>query len=63
MKENLKILFSIGFVFLFSFLALGIFLDTYSQGLLTSEKNVMTVGTIIDQNPKALSKSTFNARI
>ena len=55
MKENLKILFSIGFVFLFSFLALGIFLDTYSQGLLTSEKNVMTVGTIIDQNPKQVT--------
>ena len=55
MKENFKIIFSIGFVFLFSFLVLGIFLDTYSQGLLTTEKNVVTVGSIIDQNPKQIT--------
>tara|TARA_Y100000741_G_scaffold363382_1_gene351508 strand:+ start:171 stop:1688 length:1518 start_codon:yes stop_codon:yes gene_type:complete len=55
MKENFKIVFCIVLAFLFSFLILGIFLDTYSQGLLTSEKNIITIGTIIDQNPKQIT--------
>ena len=55
MKENFKIVFCIVLAFLFSFLILGIFLDTYSQGLLTSEKNIITIGAIIDQNPKQIT--------
>jgi len=55
MKENFKIVFCVSIVFLFSFLILGVFLDTYSQGLLTSEKNVITIGAIIDQNPKQVT--------
>ena len=55
MKENFKIVFYIGVAFLFSFLILGIFVNTYSQGLLTTEKNVVTVGSIIDQNPKQMT--------
>ena len=55
MKENFKILFYIGIVFLSSFLVLGLFLEGYSEGLLTSEKNVITIGAIIDQNPKQVT--------
>ena len=55
MKENLKIVFCLGVVFLSSFFVLGLFLDAYSQGLLTSEKNIISVGGIVNQNPKQVT--------
>ncbi|MBC8250664.1 MAG: SGNH/GDSL hydrolase family protein [Candidatus Nitrosopelagicus sp.] len=55
MKENFKIIFCIGVVFLSSFLVLGLFLDAYSQGLLTSERNIISIGGIVDQNPKQVT--------
>ena len=55
MKENFKIIFCLGIVFLSSFFVLGLFLDAYSQGLLTSEKNIITVGGIVNQNPKQVT--------
>ena len=55
MKQNFKIIFCVSIVFLFSFLVLGIFLESYSQGLLTSEKNIVNVGGIATQNPKQVT--------
>ena len=55
MKENFKIIFCLGVVFLSSFFVLGLFLDAYSQGLLTSEKNIISVGGIVNQNPKQVT--------
>ena len=52
MNENFKIIFCIGIVFISSFFVLGLFLDVYSQGLLTSEKNIISIGGIVNQNPK-----------
>ena len=40
MKQNFKIIFCLGIVFLSSFLVLGLFLEAYSQGILTSQKNI-----------------------
>ena len=55
MKENFKITFYIGIVFVASFLVFGLFLEGYSQGLLTSEKNIITIGGIANQNPKQVT--------
>lgn len=55
MKENFKIVFYIMVVFISSFLVLGLFLDAYSQGLLTSEKNIITIGGVVNQNPKQIT--------
>jgi|TARA_B110000014_G_scaffold204841_1_gene155170 hypothetical protein len=55
MKENFKIIFCLGVIFLSSFFVLGLFLDAYSQGLLTTEKNIINVGGIINQNPKQVT--------
>jgi len=55
MKENFKIIFCLGVVFLSSFFVLSLFLDAYSQGLLTSEKNIISVGGIVNQNPKQVT--------
>ena len=55
MKQNFKIIFCVSLVFLFSFLSLGIFLESYSQGLFTSEKNIVSVGGITTQNPKQVT--------
>ena len=51
MKQNFKIVFCIGVAFLFSFVVLGLFLEAYSQGILTSEKNIISVGGMFNQNP------------
>jgi len=55
MKQNFKIVFCIGVVFLSSFVVLGLFLEAYSQGILTSEKNIISVGGIFNQNPKQIT--------
>tara|TARA_B100000029_G_scaffold64081_1_gene57397 strand:- start:325 stop:1836 length:1512 start_codon:yes stop_codon:yes gene_type:complete len=55
MKQNFKILFYICFVFILSFSFLTIFLESYYQGFLTSEKNIINVGGIATQNPKQVT--------
>ena len=55
MKQNFKIVFCIGVAFLFSFVVLGLFLEAYSQGILTSEKNIISVGGMFNQNPKQIT--------
>ena len=55
MKQNFKIIFCLGIVFLSSFLVLGLFLEAYSQGILTSQKNITSVGGIFNQNPKQVT--------
>ena len=52
MKANIKITALVGIAFLSSFAILAVFLDMYSEGLLTTEKNILDVENIFDQNPK-----------
>ena len=46
MKANIKITALVGIAFLSSFAILAIFLDMYSEGLLTDEKNILEVENI-----------------
>ena len=55
MKENFKILLCVLVVFLSSFIVLSSFLDAYSQGILTTEKNIISIGGITAQNPKQVT--------
>ena len=55
MKENFKITLCILIVFVSSFMVLGLFLEGYSQGMLTSEKNIINIGGITTQNPKQVT--------
>lgn len=55
MKENFKITLCILIVFVSSFIALGLFQEGYSQGILTSEKNIIDIGGITTQNPKQVT--------
>ena len=55
MKENFKIVLCVVLVFFSSFTVLGLFLDAYSEGMLTSEKNIISVGGITTQNPKQVT--------
>ena len=55
MKENFKITLCILIVFVSSFIVLGLFLEGYSQGILTSEKNIIDIGGIVTQNPKQVT--------
>ena len=52
MKANIKIIALVGIAFLSSFAILAVFLDMYSAGLLTTEKTILDVENIFDQNPK-----------
>ena len=52
MKANIKILALVGIAFLSSFAILVVFLDMYSEGLLTTEEKILDVENIFDQNPK-----------
>ena len=52
MKANIKITALVGIAFLSSFAILAVFLDMYSEGLLTTEKKILEVENIFDQNPK-----------
>ena len=52
MKANIKITALVGIAFLSSFAILAVFLDMYSAGLLTTEKTILDVEDIFDQNPK-----------
>ena len=52
MKANIKITALVGIAFLSSFAILAVFLGMYSEGLLTTEKNILDVENILDQNPK-----------
>ena len=52
MKANIKITVVVGIAFLFSFAILVTFLEVYSAGFLTSEKKILDVENIFDQNPK-----------
>ena len=52
MKANIKILALVGIAFLSSFAILVVFLDMYSEGLLTTEGKILDVENIFDQNPK-----------
>jgi len=55
MKENFKITLCILIVFVSSFIVLGLFQEGYSQGMLTSEKNIIDIGGITTQNPKQVT--------
>ena len=52
MKGNIKITACVGIAFISSFAILTVFLDMYSAGLLTTEKTILDVEDIFDQNPK-----------
>jgi hypothetical protein len=52
MKANIKITAFVGIAFLSSFAILAVFLEMYSVGLLTTEKSILDVENIFDQNPK-----------
>ena len=52
MKENIKITAFVGLALLSSFVILIGFLDMYTAGLLTTEKNILDVENIFEQNPK-----------
>ena len=52
MKANIKITAFVGIAFLSSFAILAVYLEMYSEGLLTTEKNILDVENIFDQNLK-----------
>ena len=52
MKVNIKITALVGIAFLSSFAILVVFLDMYSEGLLTTEEKILDVENIFEQNPK-----------
>ena len=52
MKANIKITALVGIAFFLSFTILAVFLEIYSMGLLTTEKKILDVENIFDQNPK-----------
>ena len=52
MKENIKITAFVGIAFLSSFAILAGFLEMYSVGLLTTDKNILVAENIFEQNPK-----------
>ena len=52
MKENIKITAFVGIAFLSSFAILAGFLEMYSVGLLTTDKNILAAENIFEQNPK-----------
>ena len=52
MKENIKITAFVGIAFLSSFAILAGFLEMYSAGLLTIDKNILAAENIFEQNPK-----------
>ena len=52
MKSNIKISALVGVALLSSLAILVLFLDTYSAGLLTSERNILDAENIFEQNPK-----------
>ena len=52
MKANIKITACVGIAFISSFAILAIFLDMYSEGLLTTERKILDVENIFEQNPK-----------
>ena len=55
MKENFKIILCLGIVFASSLIIFGTYLDAYSQGILTNEKNIVNFGDITTQNPKQIT--------
>jgi len=55
MKENFKIILCLGVVFVSSLIIFGSYLDAYSQGILTNEKNIVSFGDITTQNPKQIT--------
>ena len=52
MKANIKITAFVGIAFLLSFAMLAVFLEIYSVGLLTTERKILDVENIFEQNPK-----------
>jgi hypothetical protein len=52
MKANIKITAFVGIAFFLSFTILAVFLEIYSMGLLTTEKKILDVENIFEQNPK-----------
>ena len=52
MKSNIKISALVGVALLSSLAILVLFLDTYSAGLLTSERGILDAENIFEQNPK-----------
>ena len=55
MKENFKIILCLVVVFVSSLIIFGTYLDAYSQGILTNEKNIISFGDITTQNPKQIT--------
>tara|TARA_Y100001936_G_scaffold253735_2_gene320516 strand:+ start:1505 stop:2998 length:1494 start_codon:yes stop_codon:yes gene_type:complete len=55
MKENFKIILCLLVVFVASLIIFGTYLDAYSQGILTNEKNIVNFGDITTQNPKQIT--------
>tara|TARA_Y100000741_G_scaffold138355_1_gene104296 strand:+ start:3668 stop:5161 length:1494 start_codon:yes stop_codon:yes gene_type:complete len=55
MKENFKIILCMVVVFFSSLIIFGTYLDAYSQGTLTNEKNIVSFGDITTQNPKQIT--------
>ena len=55
MKENFKIILCLVVVFVSSLIIFGTYLDAYSQGILTNEKNIVSFGDITTQNPKQIT--------
>ena len=52
MKANIKITAFVGIAFLLSFAMLAVFLEIYSVGLFTTERKILDVENIFEQNPK-----------
>ena len=52
MKNNIKISAYVGIAFISSFVLLVIFLQLFSIGFLTTEKNILEPENIFGQNPK-----------
>ena len=52
MNANIKITAFVGIAFFLSFTILAVFLEIYSMGLLTTEKKILDVENIFEQNPK-----------
>ena len=59
MKDNIKISAYVGIAFLSSFVILAAFLEMYSVGLLTTEKNILEPENIFKQNPKHVTISVL----
>ena len=61
MKNNIKISAYVGIAFLGAFVLLTIFLQMFSVGLLTTDKNILEPENIFDLNPKHTTISVIRS--